>query len=460
MVLSTAGWRCLRSTTIRQLPRSLVPTTPTAAVAFTTSAATLDKSSKPNVKGGQGRNVQTGQQRVGGRGGPPTTESKSRAAYKEGERKQIRQRIVLSNTNAPPVNLGELTVEVSIHEPTVGSVFALAPHDVDKLRELQAFRRTQDWKFFYRPSTVMRKESLVLGEMLKEIQEGEKGACERVILSGPKGSGKSVLLLQAMSWALQREWVVINISNAHDLVIGHTEYEHDATSGTWAQREYTRSLLSRILSANHAVLARMKLSKDHTLNRIDFPAATDLAQFCQRGSRDATISHEVFTTLLEELCHAGRPPVLFAVDSLNFMMQNSDYHDQDYNIIHAHDLAIPRHFCDFLNGTRAFPRGLVIGATSLAGAPRTDAFEYALRGWKLPAYSKLDTRIAPSIAGAEVMEIGAMAEEEAKSLLEYCRVSGLLKEGRPLSDEQVAQRVAVSSGLAKELVAGCVRMLA
>jgi len=242
--------------------------------------------------------------------------------------------------------------------------------------------------------------------------------------------------------------------------MGHTEYEHDPASGTWAQREYTRSLLSRISSANHAVLARLTLSKEHTLNRVEFPAETDLAQFCQHGAGDPTLSHEVFTTLLEELSLSGRPPVLFAVDSLNFLMQNSDYRDADYNIIHAHDLAIPKQFLDFLNGTRAFPRGLVIGATSAAGAPRTDAFEYALRGWKLPAYSKLDTRIVSSISGAEIMQIGAMAGEEAKSLLEYCRVSGLLRDGRPLSDEQVAQRVAVSSGLAKELVAGCVRTLA
>lgn len=243
-------------------------------------------------------------------------------------------------------------------------------------------------------------------------------------------------------------------------MIGHTEYEHDPASGTWAQREYTRTLLSRVLSANRDVLSRLTLFQSHTLNRIESAAGTDLAQFCQRGARDATISHEVFSMLLAELSQPDRPPVLFAVDCLNFLMQNSDYRDPDFNLIHAHDLAIPRQFLDFLNGTRAFPQGLIIGATSAAGAPRTDAFEYAIRGWKLPAYSKLDTRIAPSIAGAEVVRVGAMAEEEAKSLLEYCRVSGLLREGSPLDDEQVAQRVATSSGLPKELVAGCVRMLA
>jgi len=212
MVLPTAGWWCVRSAVVRQLPRSLAPSTTTTAAAFTTSAVTLDKSSGPGVKG-LDRGAQFRQQWVGGRGGPLGVEMKPRAAFKEGERKQIRQRIVLSNTNAPPVNLGELTVEVSTHEPAIGSVFSFGAHDVDRLRELQAFKRSQDWKFFYRPSTVMRKESLMLGEMLKAIEEGPKGACERVVLTGPKGSGKSVLLTQTMAWALQREWVVINIPN-------------------------------------------------------------------------------------------------------------------------------------------------------------------------------------------------------------------------------------------------------
>jgi small subunit ribosomal protein S29 len=212
--------------------------------------------------------------------------------------------------------------------------------------------------------------------------------------------------------------------------------------------------------ANRSVLSNIKLSKAYKFRTHEFPVDFDLYRFCRIGSGDSTISHEVFTALLDELSRPENPPVLFTLDSLNFMMRESEYRDPEYNIIHSHDLALLRYFIEYLNGTRKFARGLIIGATSAAGAPRTDALEYALKGWKLPAYSKLDTRIAPSIAGAEVVTIGAMEKEEAKSLLEYCRESGLLREPSRLDEEKVAQRYTLSSGLPKELVAGCVRLTA
>jgi small subunit ribosomal protein S29 len=209
MVLSTAGRRCLRPSTLHQLSR-LAPT-----ATFTTSAPALEKSSKPAVKG-MGRNAQqSGQQRLGRNAGPPV-DTKPKAPFKPGERREIRERIVLSNTNAPSVDLPELTAADSTLEAAVGRVFAFGARDIDRLRELDGFRRSQDWKFFHRPSTVLRKESLRLGEMLAWIQQQEEHPqtkCERLILTGPKGSGKSVLLLQAMALALQREWVVINIPN-------------------------------------------------------------------------------------------------------------------------------------------------------------------------------------------------------------------------------------------------------
>ncbi|KAA8893525.1 mitochondrial ribosomal death-associated protein 3-domain-containing protein [Sphaerosporella brunnea] len=460
MVLSTAGRRCLRPSTFHQLSR-LTATPATATATFTTSAPAQTKSGKPAVKG-MSRQMQQGQQRIGRNTGP-AADQKPKAPFKPGERRDIRQRIVLSNTNAPAVDVAELSFEVSTREEYVGTVFAFGAKDIDSLRELDGFRRSQDWKFFHRPSTVMRKESLRLGEMMEWVQQQEElpqTRCERLVLTGPKGSGKSVLLLQAMAWALQRQWVVINIPNAADLVIGHTEYEHDSASGLWAQREYTRTLLNQIANANRGVLKNLTLSKAYKLRNHDFPADFDLLHFCKVGSDDSAVSHEVFTVLLEELSQQGRLPVLFTLDSLNFMMRESEYRDPDFNIIHAHDLALPRYFIEYLNGTRKFAKGLVIGATSAAGAPRTDALEYALNGWKLPVYSNLDERIAPSIKGAEVIKVGAMEKNEAKSLLEYCRESGLLREPTRLDEEKVAQRYTLSSGLPKELVAGCVRLTA
>lgn len=51
------------------------------------------------------------------------------------------------------------------------------------------------------------------GEVVeKEEAKGEERYARR-ILDGTKGSGRSILLAQAMNWAVQSGWVVISIPN-------------------------------------------------------------------------------------------------------------------------------------------------------------------------------------------------------------------------------------------------------
>lgn len=74
------------------------------------------------------------------------------------------------------------------------------------------------------------------------------------IIDGKHNSGKSVLLLQAMAWALERNWVVIAVPEARDLTLSHTEYEQDPATNLWLQREYVATLLRKTLTANDSVL--------------------------------------------------------------------------------------------------------------------------------------------------------------------------------------------------------------
>lgn len=245
-------------------------------------------------------------------------------------------------------------------------------------------------------------------------------------------------------------------------MIGHTEYDQDPTSKLWVQREYAKSLLQKIGSkANIEVLKSQKLSQAYKFGNREFdPKDSSLDKLVAAGASDAKISPDVLSALLTELEAdlPGRQPVLFTLDGLERIMLPTAYRDQDFNIIHAHDLAIPNAFLSYLNGTRSFRRGLVMGATSASGAPRTEALEYAIMGKKLPNYSKLDPRVAASMEGAEVMVLGSMHKDEVKSLLEYCVDSGLLKDPTALQDEQLAQRYTLCSGLPKEVVASCVRI--
>lgn len=170
----------------------------------------------------------------------------------EGERKALRKRIVLSNSNAldvkmPEFNedficklLGKPVSEVKDVKPTktsdqktrdkntpsedgstkpteqgnsgresVASIVALSDCTVDSLRALQAFKITQSWSLFRRPSILIRNESKILTERL--LQSQEQKTTLRMMIDGAKGTGKSMMLLHAMATALVSKWLVIHI---------------------------------------------------------------------------------------------------------------------------------------------------------------------------------------------------------------------------------------------------------
>lgn len=132
-----------------------------------------------------------------------------------GERKALRKRIVLSNTNALEVpDLKDLDVE-SLQDPqSQGKVLGLPDTVVDSLRAVDAFKPRQGWYYFRRPATLMRKETMELLKLLNEVdpQSGKKTI--RRIITGERLSGQSTLLLQGMAAAFLKGWVVINLPDS------------------------------------------------------------------------------------------------------------------------------------------------------------------------------------------------------------------------------------------------------
>lgn len=129
-----------------------------------------------------------------------------------GERKAMRKRIVLSNTNAIPVEMkdfGREMTEGREMEEWVGKVVGIGGETVDGLRAAEGFQAAQGWGFFRRPGMLVRKESVeVVGRLVG--CEGRKGGL-RLLVDGAKETGKSMLLLQAMATAFVRGWIVLHV---------------------------------------------------------------------------------------------------------------------------------------------------------------------------------------------------------------------------------------------------------
>lgn len=147
-----------------------------------------------------------------------------------GERKALRKRIVLSNVNALEVQgISSLSVEaieasrnaqksktesdateyaLAAAAGLLGHMASLPGETIDFLRAIDSFKPGQAWSSFRRPCVLVRQELLELSERMQDVEA--KGQTVRRIITGEKGTGKSVLLLQAHAMAHLKRWVVIH----------------------------------------------------------------------------------------------------------------------------------------------------------------------------------------------------------------------------------------------------------
>lgn len=129
-----------------------------------------------------------------------------------GERKALRNRIVLGNPNAlEPTDMQNISVE-NMGDPRVrGSVVGLPVSMLEQLRSVHAFKKSQGWGLFRRPATFMRKEALEMGRLFEKISGEEQGKVVKKVITGKVGSGKSVFLTQAMAMGFLKNWVVFTV---------------------------------------------------------------------------------------------------------------------------------------------------------------------------------------------------------------------------------------------------------
>jgi small subunit ribosomal protein S29 len=127
-------------------------------------------------------------------------------------------------------------------------------------------------------------------------------------------------------------------------------------------------------------------------------------------------------------------------------MRNSEYLSADVKPIHAHDLTLIRHFVDHLSGEKQLPNGgIVIGATSQSNAPTSPALDHCIEvahaRRKTPdnipqwnPYKNVDGRVKDTLKGLttdgkdfDILPVGGLTKEEARSIMEYYAESGLLR---------------------------------
>ncbi|KAL9126523.1 MAG: hypothetical protein Q9217_004447, partial [Psora testacea] len=382
-----------------------------------------------------------------------------------GERKALRKRVVLSNTNALEVNgLQDISQENLVDDRSRGQVLAIPGAVVDQLRAVEAFKVAQGWGMYSRPAMLVRRET---GDYARMMDSLGKGVVRRVLV-GERGSGKTVMLLQAMAIAFLKDWVVINIPEEYSPI------NPNSLPTTYSQKTYTANLLSTISRAN-PILETLQLSRSvpqptsfpGTAPLPSIPNNISLARLAQLGAADPENAWQIFQNLYRELTAPGRPALMLCLDGLAHTMCNSQYRDADYKPIHAHQLTLIEWFLGHLSGKKNLPNGgMVLAATSESNNPPVPSLRLALaqlegnQQVQKDPYRKYDERVLGVFdkgGAVEVQRMGGLLREEARRVMEYWAQSGVYRER--ISEEVVGREWVISGGgVVGELERACVRM--
>ncbi|GAB7364777.1 hypothetical protein MBLNU230_g5575t1 [Neophaeotheca triangularis] len=398
-----------------------------------------------------------------------------------GERKALRKRVVLSNVNALEVQgLQDFNPENAAKLGEFrGGVLGFDDATVDSLKALDGFKPTQGWSMFRRPATVVREATVELAQKLEAVQK-DKSTVRRVV-TGERGSGKSVLQLQGMAMAYQKGWIVLHIPEGKDLTTNQTAYEPSPDDpNIYLQPNYASQLLMNITKANYNLLNGLRISKQHSLP-IPIQANISLARFAELGARDPDLAVPIWRALLEELTTPDssegqgqqRPPLYVSLDGFDHVMRTSLYMNAEAKNIHAHDLSLVRDFIQFLTGERKLPNGgAVVAALSQSNRAAAASLDHCLekqlrlqagdqgaQAMKWDPYVPADEKVVKVMqsAGLEVQELRGLSKEEARGVMEYYAQSGLLRTN--VTQGLVSERWTLAGGgVVGELERGSVGM--
>ncbi|RPD64029.1 hypothetical protein L226DRAFT_533343 [Lentinus tigrinus ALCF2SS1-7] len=220
-----------------------------------------------------------------------------------------------------------------------------------------------DYMLLAKPCSVVRKVTIDALDSLDKAASTSSSQT-RLVFTGKSGCGKSYLLLQAVQYAVQKEWITMYIPRAINLVNSSTSYVYDARTQTYGQPAFAQQLLKRFADVNEALIKGIKVQGSYPFEERTIGSTSTLTELINVGLEFSHHAPTVLSMLLTELAEQTKFPVLLAIDDFQALYNMSFYRDPFYKQVKAYHLSFPRTLLEFASGKQAFKRGAVLGALS------------------------------------------------------------------------------------------------
>ncbi|OMJ18025.1 hypothetical protein AYI69_g7190, partial [Smittium culicis] len=164
-----------------------------------------------------------------------------------------------------------------------------------------------------------------------------------LILNGKPGSGKSSVLLQTASSAVNAGWFVIYAGETNSWVDSSKPYLPKLTDTKYFyQWTLVSSFLQKIksLNENDTLRSLLTLKKDFVLGKQKLSADQSIFDVLDIGIKTPSLSQEALNIVLSVLESQTDVPVMIAIDQINTFYSTTLYTNQKNVRIPAHNLLL------------------------------------------------------------------------------------------------------------------------
>ncbi|GMK58752.1 hypothetical protein CspeluHIS016_0601940 [Cutaneotrichosporon spelunceum] len=274
------------------------------------------------------------------------------------------------------------------------------------------------------PTSVIRQATLDLVGTLNAAK-GSSSKETRLLLTGPRGAGKSMLMLQAVAYALEAGWIVLYVPQASKWLDSSTQYEYNEADKSFHQTEVSQQLLTKLGAVNKAELAKVTLPEAVKIGSQTLAAGSKLADLVALGAKEDALAVPALAATVDVLSKQTEVPVLLAVDEMHALFRTSEYRAPDYTRLEPYNLSASSLVLDLLTGRKAFGAGAVLGALSGSNTdwPVSDTLLHGLgqpTAHPVHPYTKHDeVHLANAQSGIKTVEVPlGMSGKEAAAMFE------------------------------------------
>lgn len=307
-------------------------------------------------------------------------------------------------------------------------------HQLKHLNALGSFKANQFRELFPNPICIIRESTILkLINQLTILDNQQK----KFVLTGEPGVGKSTLLTQLHAWALNKKYLIINLSHPRQIMDGLNDFKYNDNLKLYEQPMFLKSFIRQILTGNDSELLKsIALQNDYEFSRT-YLNETKTFKLSKGGSSlrnllsirpNSNLLGMQFESIINEIYSQKEVPVLFTVDNFSYILTNSftKYSDTESRPIPALKFQIVDKIMKIISGEIPLINPLSAIVTSISGEDKTNhTLPVALGKKPLDPYisqSYLDQEYVKLLQTGRIREfkVNKMNKEEISTLINYC----------------------------------------